>query len=229
LTANPSGVSGAIQFSNGSAFASDAANLFWDDTNNRLGVGTNAPTSSLHNTGVSRFGSVIIGQAAVTAISSTAQNVAINLSNGSVGIGGFTTFTPSARVHIQGSGSTSATTALLVQNSAGTQLFKITDDGTTSINSGNTGNWNVTNTLYGNNFWITNGGSITAGGQQAAVASAILECISTTKGFLPPRMTTTQINAIASPATGLEVFNTTLNCTCFYNGTGWRQVTHTAM
>jgi len=41
---NPSGVSGAIQFSNGSAFASDATNLFWDDTNNRLGVGTNAPT-----------------------------------------------------------------------------------------------------------------------------------------------------------------------------------------
>jgi hypothetical protein len=34
-------------FSNGSAFASDATNLFWDDTNNRLGVGTNAPTSKL--------------------------------------------------------------------------------------------------------------------------------------------------------------------------------------
>jgi hypothetical protein len=44
---NPSGVSGAIQFSNGSAFASDATNLFWDDTNNRLGVGTNTPTSRL--------------------------------------------------------------------------------------------------------------------------------------------------------------------------------------
>ena len=29
LTANPSGVAGAIQFSNGSAFASDAANLYW--------------------------------------------------------------------------------------------------------------------------------------------------------------------------------------------------------
>jgi hypothetical protein len=40
----PSGVAGAIQFSTGSAFGSDAANLFWDDTNNRLGVGTNTPT-----------------------------------------------------------------------------------------------------------------------------------------------------------------------------------------
>jgi hypothetical protein len=46
-TPNVSGVAGAIQFSNGSAFASDAANLFWDDTNNRLGVGTNAPARPL--------------------------------------------------------------------------------------------------------------------------------------------------------------------------------------
>jgi hypothetical protein len=47
VTTPPSGVSGAIQFSNGSAFASDAANLFWDDTNNRLGIGTNSPASPL--------------------------------------------------------------------------------------------------------------------------------------------------------------------------------------
>ena len=38
-----SGVTGAVQFSNGVNLASDATNLFWDDTNNRLGVGTNSP------------------------------------------------------------------------------------------------------------------------------------------------------------------------------------------
>jgi hypothetical protein len=43
-----SGVSGAIQFSNGSAFASDAANLFWDDANNRLGLGISTPLGILH-------------------------------------------------------------------------------------------------------------------------------------------------------------------------------------
>jgi hypothetical protein len=48
LATPPSGVSGAIQFSNGSAFASDASNLFWDDTNNRLGVGTTTPLGILH-------------------------------------------------------------------------------------------------------------------------------------------------------------------------------------
>ena len=52
-------------------------------------------------------------------------------------------------------------------------------------------------------------------------ASAIIEAISTTKGFLFPRMTTTQKNAIASPATGLMVYDTTLNLISVYNGTMW--------
>ena len=51
----PSGVAGAVQFSNGSAFASDATNFFWDDANNRLGIGTASPTDTLHNTGTTRL------------------------------------------------------------------------------------------------------------------------------------------------------------------------------
>jgi len=53
------------------------------------------------------------------------------------------------------------------------------------------------------------------------LASAQLQVDSTTKGFLPPRMTTTQKNAIASPATGLMVYDTTLNLISVYNGTTW--------
>ena len=53
------------------------------------------------------------------------------------------------------------------------------------------------------------------------VASSLLTMESTTKGFLPPRMTTTQKNAIASPATGLMVYDTTLNLISVYNGTTW--------
>jgi len=95
VSASPSGVAGAIQFSNGSAFSSDAANLFFDDTNNRLGVGTNAPT---------------------------------------------------ATTHIKGAGATSATTSLLVQNSAGTNSLQCTDD----LSVFNHGKGAVaTNTIFG--------------------------------------------------------------------------------
>jgi hypothetical protein len=52
-------------------------------------------------------------------------------------------------------------------------------------------------------------------------ASAITQIDSTTQGFLPPRMTTTQKNAIASPAAGLQVYDTTLNQMSYYNGTTW--------
>lgn len=55
----------------------------------------------------------------------------------------------------------------------------------------------------------------------SSVASALLQLSSTTKGFLPPRMTTTQKNAIASPAAGLVVYDTTDNKHYGYNGTTW--------
>ena len=42
-------------------------------------------------------------------------------------------------------------------------------------------------------------------------ASSMLDIASTTKGFLAPRMTTTQQNAIALPAKGLLIYNTTDN------------------
>lgn len=42
---------GAIQFNSGNAFAGDTSNLFWDDANNRLGIGTTTPTVALHVVG----------------------------------------------------------------------------------------------------------------------------------------------------------------------------------
>ena len=56
-------------------------------------------------------------------------------------------------------------------------------------------------------------------------ASAALQVDSTTKGFLPPRMTTTEKNAITTPATGLVVFDTTLAKLCVYTGAAWETVT----
>jgi hypothetical protein len=63
--------------------------------------------------------------------------------------------------------------------------------------------------------------SISSVGGITYQASAQLAVDSTTRGFLPPRMTTTQKNAIATPATGLMVYDTTLTRPCFYDGTTW--------
>jgi hypothetical protein len=52
-------------------------------------------------------------------------------------------------------------------------------------------------------------------------ASAALDIMSTSKGLLPPRMTQAQRNAIASPATGLTIYNTTTNKLNTWNGTSW--------
>jgi hypothetical protein len=53
-------------------------------------------------------------------------------------------------------------------------------------------------------------------------ASAIIEGRSTTKGFLPPRMTTTNRDNIVSPATGLQLYNTSTNNTDTFDGTNWQ-------
>lgn len=44
--ATPSGPTGSIQFNNSGAFGADA-NLFWDNVNKRLGIGTSAPVTSI--------------------------------------------------------------------------------------------------------------------------------------------------------------------------------------
>ena len=71
---------------------------------------------------------------------------------------------------------------------------------------------------------INSGGQLVVIGSTSTYNSAQVAIDSTTKGFLPPRMTTTQKNAIASPATGLQVYDTTLNQMSYYNGTTWTNI-----
>ena len=48
-----------------------------------------------------------------------------------------------------------------------------------------------------------------------------LELSTTTDGFLMPRLTTAQMNAISTPDTDLIIFNTDLDCVMRYDGTAW--------
>jgi len=78
--------------------------------------------------------------------------------------------------------------------------------------------------VVGTNQLVASGGSIGIG-ESSPDSAALLELSSTTKGFLPPRMTTTQRDAISNPPAGLMIYNTTTNKLNFYNGTAWEEVT----
>ncbi len=54
-------------------------------------------------------------------------------------------------------------------------------------------------------------------------ASSALDITATDKGFLMPRMTTVQKDAIASPATGLQVYDTETKSVWTYDGIMWQE------
>ena len=56
----PSLTSGSVLFSNGSTIAQDNANFFWDDTNNRLGIGTSTPNAKLQVGGFDNANALVI-------------------------------------------------------------------------------------------------------------------------------------------------------------------------
>ena len=109
----------------------------WDDSGLLIGngIGASSPAANLHVTGEgnsnekaflvqSNFGN------------STMIDVICNNSIALLGatLGGANTLTVGGSTQIKSSGSTSATTALLVQNSLGTDLLEVKDDGSTFIN-----------------------------------------------------------------------------------------------
>ena len=62
-------------------------------------------------------------------------------------------------------------------------------------------------------------------GTQNPVSSALVEMTSTTRGFLPPRMTTAQRNTIAAPAEGLVIYNTDEKALNLFSGMAWNSMT----
>ncbi|NCC23218.1 MAG: hypothetical protein EOM26_12295, partial [Alphaproteobacteria bacterium] len=112
---------------------------------------------------------------------------------------------------------------------ASTATFpRITGDGSLGIFMGDQESVdmaaNNTFGLFGGQMLIDPGAPATT---LAANSSAALEIASTTKGFLPPRMTIAQRNAIGAPATGLTVFATdagTSGLLQFWDGDSWENI-----
>jgi len=307
---SPSGVAGSVQFSDGTNFASDATNFFWDNTNKRLGIGTNSPASALSivqtialaagatNPRIENIAYTINNSGAqtgtATGIYLNATETALNgqthylmdlqkngasffrvrndgrldcaniVSSGNVFASSF--FVGGGLVGLQ----SSVDGVLYLSNSAGTSFGRIQLGGTTSsfpaikrngtaidfrladdsaytqVNAsifqiGGTSTQLIVNQLllagynslqYSSRIYIDGdarssafGGSVSmASSNVSADASAQLDVVSTTKGFLPPRMTTTQRNAITSPAAGLIIYNTTTAKLNVYT-TAWEAIT----
>jgi hypothetical protein len=122
---------------------------------------------------------------------------------------------------VTGAGSTGTTFGLTVRNSSGTLGLTVRDDGTVYNRFMNT--TQLSQDGAGNAGYIQ--GNFCIGAVAYAGASAVLDVRSTTRGFLPPRMTTTEKNAIASPASGLVVYDTTLGKLCVRGASAWETIT----
>ena len=250
----PTLTSGSVLFSNGTTITQDNANLFWDDTNNRLGIGTNAPTTTLDVRGrITGTESLYLGTGGATSnqivINGTGSNAGIyspSYSSGTTNIISFKDYSGAEKMRLFSTGN-------LAINSTTDAGFKLDVNGTARFGTSakvELGDFSGGGQSYGLlkvdfaggwAFGISNlaksqvyfeirstGQTIFGSGNSnfsSLSASAKVQIDSTTQGFLPPRMTTTQKNAIATPAAGLVVYDTTLGKLCVRTAAAWETIT----
>jgi hypothetical protein len=148
--------------------------------------------------------------------------------NGTARVSGTTTITPAA---LTGTAATSALDIAQTWNTTGTPIalkVNITDTASASTSDlislqvGGAVRFRVVKSGF---FSFNTGGDILGNlcvGGSAINASSQLEVRSTTKGFLPPRMTNAQRVAISTPAVGLMVYCTDATEGLYiYKSTGW--------
>ncbi len=211
-----------------------------------VGIGTTSPTNPLSVTGNANFsGQLGVGGATISssaiyitnsALSSTTQFGVFSAPVGTSAATGYvaaytsvpstaaTAFTAADVMGLRmanatkGAGSTITNQhgLYIVDQTNGTNNY-----GITSLVSSGTNKFNVYASGTATNYFA---GSVGIG-TTSPNASALLDVQSTTKGVRMPNMTTTQKNAIASPAAGLMVFDTTLAKLAVYSGTAWETIT----
>lgn len=255
-TAITSGTVGRVLFEGTGNVVQESANLFWDNTNGRLGIGTSSPVYpvdirsttqgtvlAIRNNGTSGQGNSTSQLYLSNIDGYTSQ---LTLSNNGINLtthGGSSVFSVNGYFHVASLFRVVSSTGNVLINTTTDAGYKLDVNGTarivTSLVVGGAGSGSLTTSVVRCNYLNTsdNGFSVmqlqtlsgnatffqgvSIGSGVNPVASAQLEVASTTKGFLPPRMTTTQKNAIATPATGLMVYDNVLNRPCFYDGATW--------
>jgi len=260
-TAITSGTVGRVLFEGTGNVVSESANLFWDNTNGRLGVGTSSPAQKLDINGNTQITGNLIFPAGERLIQYGASSffagrdaagvyLAYGFGSQQIDIGSAST--GNIRLRTTANVILDQTTSKLLIGTSTDAGFKLDVNGTAIFRSNITLNSNalyigansaMTLSTANSDIYLTNGNTsrkiifdLTGSGQfqfnngnvlvgtTSNIVSSKLTIESTTQGFLCPRMTTTQKNAIASPAAGLMVYDTTLNKLCVYT-TAWETIT----
>ena len=221
----PSLTSGSVLFSNGTTIAQDNTNLFWDDTNNRLGVGTSSPSYNLDITGNLRTTSTINSEGTLN-ISKSGGTPRLEIQN--------QTASASNKIEAVWIGPTGSGYGAIQKFTASTTAYKIiagsdfafynylTYGDIAILNDNSTGKIKfATGSSSTAQMTLTSAGRLLLGGTTESSA-ALFRMDSTSSGFLPPRMTLSQRTGIATPDTGLIVYQTNFTEGLYVNSsTGW--------
>lgn len=205
--ATPGGSDKQVQF-NDSGTLAGAAQLYWDKATNRLGIGAPSPITKLQVEGAisSERPSDYWASASFYRVGSHGQLDSHGGFEVTLTSNGYRNST-TQWVSYGDNGQSGA--AQIGLNPTGSIIFRTDASKATGSASG------ITERMR-----IDNAGSVGIG-TPTPNTSALLDLASTTRGLLPPRMTTVQRDAIASPATGLVIFNTTTNSLELRNSTAW--------
>ena len=189
---------------------------------NSAALGYQAVTTSPNTIQLGADGVTVQGSTAITNVrtsgSLTAGAVTYPNTNGTAG----------QVLTANNNGNASWTTiASVADASTMTGTVAVANGGTGTTNGSLTGTSSITITAGGSNqnIAILPSGTGSVGiGTSSPNSLAILDASSTTKGFLPPRMTYAQKTAIVSPPQGLMIYCT--NCGTngepeYFNGTSW--------
>ena len=221
-------VSGGILFGNSANnLAQNSTKLFWDQTNERLGLGIAA--SLLARLHVKGSGATNATSSAIFTDSNGIKSLEVKNDN--------TTYLTGTAVNgsdvpkwlsFNGWSGENAYFKRVATSTVGIKLWSTNDiftiDG--GIFTMNTPIRLGQNNLYGSAF-VSADVNIVASTAYTVPFFEVnggLSVKSTTTGFLPPRMTTLQKNAIVTPAAGLMVYDKTLNKLCVFT-TVWETVT----
>ena len=197
---------GGIVFGNGTALSQDISGLYWNYTDNRLGIANTSPQYNLDVNGSTRVtGDVIIGGNTLALIGTTGSNFTIDKSStagnleiktyieGDInlipGAGGQIALIPSAEmVHIEGNGLIVGSTARLLVANLASGIVQIGNDAGISnlLNVG--GNVGIGSYLYFDN--TTSGSSAigfrsNSGIMQVKNSSGVWDDIATSGGLTP--------------------------------------------